>query len=351
MCHHNPFNGVPRVASMRLAVVLLLLLVSGCLAAVPGDVAPDDGLGVAPVFDAETYLAGVNWTTLPDAEAVLTDLTDFVAKAPRRFDNRFEHDIARDILEASYVAAGYNVTRDIFTGPAQVPGMETLEGQNIIATLPGRDPSKVLMLGGHYDSAFNGYGGAYDDGLGTFIALGLARAMADYEWEHTLVFTAWDQEEAGLVGSGSYAQRMREDNVTELTLFMNFDMTGISWPAKVGGVNDMPIKAGFGGDREEQFVQWWQIARAHLGYPEAATTTSTGLGTGSSDHGSFRSAELPAAWVRGALIGTYPGYHNADTVETMIVDVGGDRADLVAGIDATMQLVFAFAFLVDAGVA
>ncbi len=332
------------------ALFVLTLLMSGCLAATPAPEAQQEDPEPA-VYDPQDALAAVDWTAMPDAEEVLTDLTEFVDAAPRRYDNRFEHDIARDMLVEAYEEAGYNVTRWTFTGPAQTPGMEPVEGQNIIATLPGRDPSKVLMFGGHYDSAVSAWGGAYDDGLGTYIALGLARAMAQYEWEHTLVFTAWDQEEAGLVGSGAYAQQMREDNTTDLTLFMNFDMTGISWPAKLGGVNDVPIKAGFGGDREQVFVEMWQAAREHLGYPEMATTTSTGLGTGSSDHGSFRSAELPASWVRGALIGSYPGYHNADTVETMIIDVGGDRADLVAGIDATMQMVFAFAFLVDAGIA
>lgn len=337
---------------MRVAwIVLLSVALGGCFGPAASKVVDPEVSDVRPAFDPAAHLAALSLPALPDAEATLTDLAAFVDAAPRRYDNMFEHDTARDLLEDHYLAAGLNVTRHVFVGAAQNPAGEAVEGQNIVATIPGRDPSRTMMVGGHYDSAVSGWGGAYDDGLGTFIALGLARAAVAYEWEHTMVFAAWDQEEAGLVGSGAYVQEMLEDNSTDLSIYVNFDMTGISWPARFGGVQDIPIDAWFGGEGQDPFIDWWMAARDHLGYPVEATTTDIDLGAGSSDHGSFRAAGLPAMWLRGALIGSYPGYHNADTVETMIVDVGGDRADLVAAIDANLQLMFHFMLIVDGAAA
>ena len=274
-----------------------------------------------------------------DGAHVLAGLKAFVDLAPQRFDNRFQHDLARDFLQQALADGGLNVTRETFTGPGQVD--DPSEGQNLVATIPGRS-NVTILVGAHYDSAVSSYGAAYDDGTGTLLTVELARAAATRDWNHTLVFALFDQEEAGLVGSSAMAQSMR-DQEAPLALMINLDMVGINWPVGVGGtVNPIPLDFFVGGDGEDTLAATWRDAVIAAGYPAEASTQDTGLGGGSSDHGPFRDAEYPAAWLRGALIGSYPTYHNLDRVESMTALVGGDEGNLVAAFQTVLDLTLAF---------
>lgn len=317
--------------SMLRAVPLLLLVLAGCIADEPPAAAPSEP--TVPWSDTGEW---------PDGEQVLADLKDYVATAPRRYDNQFQHDAARDWIESAWTDAGLDVERQTFTGAAQVTG--TTQGQNLIATVPGGEP--IIVLGAHYDSAVTAYEAAYDDGTGTMLVVELARAMATHTWNHTLVFVAFDQEEAGLVGSSHHAQSLRDADAP-VVLMLNFDMVGMNWPAQIGGALPQPIDGYFGGTDEARFASAWSEAARRAGFPAEATTTQTGLGTGSSDHGSYRAADYDAGWIRGALIGDYPAYHNGDTVAAMTLAVGGDEADLVAGFQAVLDLIMHFVQVVD----
>ena len=336
---------------MRLPFVLLAaaLLASGCLQPAPGD-----GVAAAPVpRTLDDALAGLAFTVRPDAERCLSDLEAFVELAPRRYEGQFQYHDAVDWLEQQLLDAGLSVVRQEFDGQSQAEGLTTapvgaVPGINLLGIHPGRDPSlHPIVFGAHYDSAVTAYGAAYDDGSGTLMVVELARALAQYGFDHTLVFALWDQEEAGLVGARHYVANLTAAG-GNVTVNLNFDMTGINWPAKVGGAVDQPLRTSFGGVGDEHMAELWAAAAAYLGYPAAGVTADAGASGGSSDHGAFLEAGLPAAWVRGALIGSYPAYHTADQVETMIVDVGGDRADLVAGFDTALQSTFVFTFLLDA---
>ena len=138
------------------------------------------------------------------------------------------------------------------------------------------------------------------------------------------------------------AQSMR-DQEAPLALMINLDMVGINWPVGVGGtVNPIPLDFFVGGDGEDTLAATWRDAVIAAGYPAEASTQDTGLGGGSSDHGPFRDAEYPAAWLRGALIGSYPTYHNLDRVESMTALVGGDEGNLVAAFQTVLDLTLAF---------
>ncbi|MFA5943618.1 MAG: M28 family peptidase [Candidatus Thermoplasmatota archaeon] len=331
-----------------IAALALAALLAGCLQA--DDASPQIGQDTTepngPLADPAAFLAGLATPTLPDAARCLNDLESFVALAPRRYENQFQHAEAKDWLEAQFTAAGLQVTRQDFDGSSQQLG-QAVPGQNILAVKPGRDPTRLLVFGAHYDSAVTAYGAAYDDGSGTLLVVELARAMAAYDWQHTLVFAEWDQEEGGLVGSAAHVQSLIDQGF-QVDLAVNFDMAGINWPAKFGGTVDVPVKADFGGGNAEQFAAAWTAVVDHLGQPAASSAVATTEATsGPSDHGSFLAGDLPAVWVRGAVIGNYPMYHGADTVEGMILDVGGERADLVAGFDTVLRRTFLFTFLAD----
>ncbi len=97
---------------------------------------------------------------------------------------------------------------------------------NVIAWLPGRDTTRVLVMGGHYDScicartdlgplarfeATQDAPGADDDGTGTSAVIELARVFSKHfprGLESTVIFVAYAAEEQGLYGSTHLAQRL-----------------------------------------------------------------------------------------------------------------------------------------------
>lgn len=97
---------------------------------------------------------------------------------------------------------------------------------NVLAWLPGRDTSRVLVMGGHYDScvcaradlgplarfeATQDAPGADDDGSGTSAVVELARVFSKRfprGLETSVIFVAYAGEEQGLYGSTHLAQRL-----------------------------------------------------------------------------------------------------------------------------------------------
>ncbi|MDP9202848.1 MAG: M28 family peptidase [Gemmatimonadota bacterium] len=97
---------------------------------------------------------------------------------------------------------------------------------NVLAWLPGRDTSRVLVMGGHYDScvcartdlaplarfeATQDAPGADDDGSGTSAVVELARVFSEHfprGLEASVIFVAYAGEEQGLYGSTHLAQRL-----------------------------------------------------------------------------------------------------------------------------------------------
>lgn len=150
--------------------------------------------------------------------------------------------------------------------------------ENVIAELRGaEDPSKIIVVGGHYDSRSVNISvlphlqaqlltrcvspalltqdpdmrapGADDNGSGTANVLELARIFTEsglkyvtkqiakpcpcqaqsltglLRFKHTIRFCSWSGEEQGLVGSRAYAKEMREKNV-DIIAVLNSDMLG-----------------------------------------------------------------------------------------------------------------------------
>jgi N-acetylated-alpha-linked acidic dipeptidase len=99
--------------------------------------------------------------------------------------------------------------------------------RNVIATIPGRDPDRWVVLGTHHDAwSFGGM----DPGTGlapTFeVARGLA-ALARTGWrpERSIKFAFWDAEEFGLVGSTEYAEAMQNELREKAIVYINTDLT------------------------------------------------------------------------------------------------------------------------------
>ena len=98
---------------------------------------------------------------------------------------------------------------------------------SVLAWLPGRDTSRVIVVGGHYDSCLcsvpNGgmtnsvddAPGADDDGSGTAAVIELARVFSrrfPRGLDATVIFAAFAGEEQGTIGSRHLAERLHAEN-------------------------------------------------------------------------------------------------------------------------------------------
>src|SRR5437588_3531861 len=116
---------------------------------------------------------------------------------------------------------------------------------NIVATLRGTQPASVdrmYVVRGHYDSICTNptdadcdAPGANDDASGTAAALEMARVMAKYKFDATIVFMTVAGEEQGLVGSTYFAEQAKQNKLNIEAMFTN-DIIGSSLGAN--GVHD-----------------------------------------------------------------------------------------------------------------
>jgi hypothetical protein len=100
---------------------------------------------------------------------------------------------------------------------------------NIVGRLPGRDPSRAVLLVAHYDSVPTAPGAA-DDGSGVAALLETARALrSGPPPRNDIIFLFTDGEERGLLGSQAF---LRDDPWAYAAgVVLNFDSPGSSSPA------------------------------------------------------------------------------------------------------------------------
>ena len=102
---------------------------------------------------------------------------------------------------------------------------------NVVATLKGTQPEstdRIYVVSGHYDSMCNSptdakcdAPGANDDASGTAAVLEMARVMAKYEFDATIVFMAVAGEEQSLLGSTHFAEQAKQKNWNIDAMFTN----------------------------------------------------------------------------------------------------------------------------------
>jgi len=120
--------------------------------------------------------------------------------------------------------------------------VDTGTTENIIADLPGANPSNVVMAGAHLDSVLAGPG-IQDNGTGATALLAVAETLAaseNYVPQNTLRFAFWGAEEFGLIGSFEYVFNpvfgLSPPEVASISSYLNFDMIGS--PNYVFGIYD-----------------------------------------------------------------------------------------------------------------
>jgi Peptidase family M28 len=108
---------------------------------------------------------------------------------------------------------------------------------NIVATLKGTQPesvNRVYVVSGHYDSMCSSptdakcdAPGANDDASGTAAVLEMARVMATYEFDATIVFMTVPGEEQSLLGATYFAETAKKNHMDIEAMFTN-DIIGSS---------------------------------------------------------------------------------------------------------------------------
>src|SRR5688572_4582774 len=106
---------------------------------------------------------------------------------------------------------------------------------NVVATLKGTQPEssdRIYVVSGHYDSMCNSTTdakcdapGANDDASGTAAVVEMARVMAKYKFDATIVFMAVAGEEQSLLGSTHFAEQAKQKQKDIAGMFTN-DIVG-----------------------------------------------------------------------------------------------------------------------------
>lgn len=171
-------------------------------------------------------------------------------------------------------------------------------GRNIIAILPGHDPtlrSQYIVIGAHIDHVGRGemgalgrlegddiYNGADDNASGSAMVLELARYYSRTKSNsRTLVFQLYSGEEMGLLGSRHWVANPTVD-LKAVTAMINLDMIGNLVESKliVDGIRSSPIWK----DLVNRFGDGFELELDPTGQRSIA---------GRSDHAAFESAGIP----------------------------------------------------------
>lgn len=106
---------------------------------------------------------------------------------------------------------------------------ESLLVRNVLGMIPGKDTTKYIVLGGHYDHLGTHKGqifnGSDDNASGASGLLALAKVWMESGVKPScnLIFASWSAEEVGLLGSQYFVQEMKI-NPKYIKLYINMDM-------------------------------------------------------------------------------------------------------------------------------
>jgi hypothetical protein len=167
---------------------------------------------------------------------------------------------------------------------------DDLNGYNVIAEIPGTDPSlkdEVVMIGAHLDSWQTGTG-ATDNASGSSVMLEVMRILKSLNIQprRTIRIGLWSAEEQGLLGSRAYVAKTFGGNAAnpktaaheKFSSYFNID----NGTGKVRGIYLQGNEA-----CNDIFTAWLEP------FKDLGATTVTINNTGGTDHQSFDGVGLP----------------------------------------------------------
>ncbi|HEX2289762.1 MAG TPA: M20/M25/M40 family metallo-hydrolase, partial [Pseudonocardiaceae bacterium] len=162
------------------------------------------------------------------AQRALVALQEF-ATEPRPLGS-VASDRARDYLVDALRSAGFSVQTQRAVGSVSAEGVAAFgRVDNIVATLPGRNPTGSVVLAAHYDSVAAGPG-ASDDGAAIAAMLETVRALrGGDQLRNDLVLLITDGEEDGLLGAAAFADQ--HPLIRQRAVVLNWEARGVSGPS------------------------------------------------------------------------------------------------------------------------
>ena len=161
-----------------------------------------------------------------------------------------------------------------------------------VGVLKGRT-DRIIVIGGHIDSAGPEIPGANDDGSGAATVIELARVLCKGTHESTIVFCCWGGEEEGLRGSDHFVENYQR--IKDVALMLQIDMADGSGELQADPDGEYQISAPTWLVDATFDIFYNDLKSEGLIYPTHASTlnSSTAGGTGS-DHMPFLKAGIPA---------------------------------------------------------
>lgn len=193
-------------------------------------------------------------------------------------------------------------------------------GRNVLALLPGSDPSlrdEIVVIGAHYDHLGHGgsgsltpgdssiHNGADDNASGVAAMLAAAVRLASEPPSRSILFMAFTGEESGLLGSAHWVSAPTR-SLADVRAMLNMDM--------VGRLEDGPLIVYGTGTAEE-----WPAILDDAGAAVGIDLTYQSEGYGPSDHTSFYSHDIP---VLHFFSNTHADYHKPSD-DWQKIDVDG----------------------------
>ncbi|MCX8057325.1 MAG: M20/M25/M40 family metallo-hydrolase [Ignavibacteria bacterium] len=232
-----------------------------------------------------------------------------------RHKNQPGNDKAGQYIYEKFQSWGYQVQYESFSST----------GKNVIATKPGLfDSQKYFIVCAHYDDMPSGTTapGADDNASGTATVLELARVFAQHNFNYTIKFMCFDEEEQGLVGSNYYATQARNRNDSIIGV-INLDMT--AYDANNDGMVDVHSNSVA---NTAQIANEWINNISQYGI---ALTPRTVASQPYSDHYSFQQKNYGAILVIEYDLEFNPRYH---TVNDKIQYLNMNYAHKIAQVTA-----------------
>ncbi len=145
---------------------------------------------------------------------------------------------ARTWIHQKFQEYGSNNENRLLVGYLQfdVSACGQTRHKNVAAILPGSDLSReeIVLVEAHYDSRCEQscdtgcYApGMEDNGSGTALVMELARVMAKYTFDRTIIFTVTTGEEQGLLGGEAWSDYIDDNNIPFLACLNNDVIGGI----------------------------------------------------------------------------------------------------------------------------
>jgi Zn-dependent M28 family amino/carboxypeptidase len=247
---------------------------------------------------------------------------------------------AKEYLAKGLATIGYSVETQTYQALGQ-------SFENLIVEIKGKSrPQDIVVIGAHYDSAFNSPA-ANDNGSGVAAVLELVKRYAQRQPERTLRFVLFANEEPPFnwtddMGSLVYAKRCKERKENILAM-LSLETIGYYSDEPNSQRYPQPLDKlypstgnfiGFVSNLESRELLRAAIVsfRRHAQFPSEGAALPNALpGVGWSDHWSFWQVGYPAIMITDTATFRYPYYHTEqDTADKLDYD---RFARVVDGVD------------------